>query len=165
MVLNILHYPDPILAQKAKPVDKLTPELRALIGDMVETMYEKEGVGLAAPQVGHSVRLICLDPTGPKERTNLMVVFNPEIVAREGFVEDEERCLSVAETSCKIIRSDKITVRGLDQTLAPVRYECDGYLSRVFQHEIDHLDGKTIVDHMSRLKRTMYEKKIKKWQI
>lgn len=163
MILDILRYPDPVLAQKAEPVTEMTAELRTLIADMAETMYEKEGVGLAAPQVGRSIRLITLDPTGPKERQGLIVILNPEIVARQGFIEDEERCLSVIEGSCKIIRSDKVTVRGQDQELKPVEYECDGYLARIFQHEIDHLEGLTIVDHMSRLKRTMYEKKIKKW--
>ena len=163
MILEILRYPDPVLAQKAEPVTEMTAELRTLIADMAETMYEKEGVGLAAPQVGRSIRLITLDPTGPKERQGLIVILNPEIVARQGFIEDEERCLSVIEGSCKIIRSDMVTVRGQDQELRPVEYECDGYLARIFQHEIDHLEGVTIVDHMSRLKRTMYEKKIKKW--
>lgn len=164
MILEILRYPDPVLAKKAEPVAEMTAELKTLIADMAETMYEKEGVGLAAPQVGRSIRLITLDPTGPKERKGLIVILNPEIMSREGFVEDEERCLSVADGSCKIIRSDRITVRGQDQDLKTVEYECDGYLSRIFQHEIDHLEGVTIVEHMSRLKRTMYEKKIKKWQ-
>lgn len=162
--LPIHTYPDPVLALKAKPVTEFTPELQQLIQDMVETMYESDGVGLAAPQVGQSIRLITLDDTGPKERKNPMVVVNPEFLECTGTKESEESCLSLPTFSCKVKRFEYVTVKGQNEKGEDIEIKAEGLLAVILQHEMDHLDGKTLVDHASRLKRTMYDSKVKKWR-
>ncbi|MBI5519295.1 MAG: peptide deformylase [Desulfovibrio sp.] len=162
--LPIFTYPAPVLAQKAQPVAEITPEIAMLIEDMIETMYESDGVGLAAPQVGKSIRLITLDETGPKERKSPMVLINPEYLEQSGVKESEESCLSLPTFSCKVKRFETITVKGLDQKGEVIEIKAEGLLAIILQHEIDHLDGKTLVDHASRLKRTMYDSKVKKWK-
>lgn len=162
--LAVLTYPDPVLAKKAAPVTEFTPELKQLADDMMQTMYESDGVGLAAPQVGHSIRLITLDETGPKERKSPMVLVNPEFVSCEGKKESEESCLSLPTFTCKVQRFDCVTVRGQDADGQPVEITAEGLLAVILQHEMDHLEGKTLVDHASRLKRTMYDTKVKKWR-
>jgi peptide deformylase len=162
--LPVLTYPDPVLAKKAEPVGEITPELTTLIEDMIQTMYESDGVGLAAPQVGHSIRLITIDETGPKERQAPMVFINPERVAGEGTRESEESCLSLPTFSCKVKRYDTVTVRGMNEKGEAVEVAAEGLLAIILQHEMDHLEGKTLVDHASRLKRTMYDSKVKKWR-
>ena len=162
--LPIFTYPEPVLAQIAQPVAEITPEIAKLIEDMVETMYESDGVGLAAPQVGKSIRLITLDETGPKERAKPMVLLNPEFVEQSGVKESEESCLSLPTFSCKVKRFETVTVRGLNEKGEAVEIQAEGLLAVILQHEIDHLDGKTLVDHASRLKRTLYDSKVKKWR-
>jgi len=162
--LPIVTYPDPVLAQVAQPVAEITPEISQLITDMVQTMYEGDGVGLAAPQVGKSIRLITLDETGPKERKSLIVLLNPEFVERTGSKESEESCLSLPTFSCKLNRYEAVTVKGLNEKGEAVEIQAEGLLAIILQHEIDHLEGKTLLDHASRLKRTMYDSKVKKWR-
>jgi peptide deformylase len=162
--LPIVTYPDPVLAQKAQPVAEITPEISQLVADMVQTMYESDGVGLAAPQVGKSIRLITLDETGPKERKSLMVLLNPEFVEQVGEKESEESCLSLPTFSCKVKRYEAVTVKGLNEKGEAVEIQAEGLLAVILQHEIDHLEGKTLADHASRLKRTMYDSKVKKWR-
>jgi peptide deformylase len=162
--LAILTYPDPVLAKKAAPVTEFTPELKQLVDDMMLTMYEGDGVGLAAPQVGQSLRLITFDETGPKERQRPMVLINPEFGECAGSKESEESCLSLPSFSCKVKRHECVTVRGRNEKGEPVEIKAEGLLAVILQHEIDHLDGKTLVDHASRLKRTMYDTKVKKWR-
>ncbi len=161
--LRILTYPDPVLAKKAEPVGEITPEIAQLITDMVQTMYESEGVGLAAPQVGHSLRLITVDETGPKERARPMVILNPVFSDCTGVKESEESCLSLPTFLCTVKRSEFVTVRGTDEKGEAIEIKAEGLLAIILQHEVDHLDGKTLVDHASRLKRTMYASKVKKW--
>lgn len=161
--LRIRTYPDPVLAQKAEPVGEITPEIAQLIKDMIQTMYESDGVGLAAPQVGRSLRLITLDETGPKERLRPMVVLNPVLSDCSGTKESEESCLSLPTFNCIVKRSECVTVRGLDELGQDLEIRADGLLAVILQHEIDHLEGKTLVNHASRLKRTMYDTKVKKW--
>ncbi len=161
-LLRIYTYPDPVLAETAKEIGEITEEIKQLASDMAETMYEGNGIGLAAPQVGKSVRLVVLDITGPEERKGLMQLINPVIVARDGEVESEEGCLSLPLLSGKVARSEKVTVQyrdlaGNDQTI-----EADELLAICLQHELDHLDGVLLLNHLSRLKRSMYEKKAKK---
>jgi len=127
-------------------------------------MYESDGVGLAAPQVGHSIRLITLDETGPKERKSPMVLLNPEFVEQTGVKESEESCLSLPTFFCKVKRYETVTVRGMNEKGEAVEIQAEGLLAIILQHEIDHLEGKTLVDHASRLKRTMYDSKVKKWR-
>lgn len=164
MKREILTYPDPKLAQKAEPIEEITPEIKKLAEDMVETMYERDGIGLAAPQVGESCRLIVVDITGPSLREDLKVIVNPEIVTSEGQVEYEEGCLSVREIKAKVKRAEKVTVRGRDLDGKPMEIEADELLAVCLQHEIDHLEGVLFIDRLSRLKRTLYDKKVKKWQ-
>ena len=164
MLLEIVKYPDPRLAKKCAEVAEVTPRLRALIEDMVETMYEKDGVGLAAPQVGHNIRLITVDDTGPKERKAQRILVKPESVEGEGVKESEESCLSVPAFSTKIKRKETVTVKAQDENGQDVRIRAEGLLAVILQHEIDHLDGKVFVDHAGRLKRALYDKKIAKWR-
>ncbi len=163
MKLDICTWPDPVLARKAERVTEVTPELRELIENMVETMYEGDGVGLAAPQVGESIRLICVDQTGPKVREDLRVLINPEIVECGGEVESEEGCLSCPQFGAKIKRKERVKVTAMNPEGEDVCIETDGFLAIILQHEIDHLEGTTIVDRSSRLKQAMYRKKAAKW--
>jgi len=164
MKLEIVTYPAEVLAEPCRPVEEITSEIKQLIENMVETMYEDDGVGLAAPQVGHGIRLITVDRTGPSERKDLRVIINPEIVEREGEVDSQEACLSCPGFQVKLKRSERVRVTGLDADGNDVCIDADELLAIILQHEIDHLDGKTIVDRAGRLKRSMYEKKVKKWK-
>ncbi len=164
MKLPIVTFPDPVLRKKALEIKEINPELDKLIERMIETMYEDDGVGLAAPQVGESIRLICVDETGPKERKALKVLINPEIIESEGELDFEESCLSVPAFKQKITRKARVVVKALDRKGKEVRIEGDDLLAVIFQHEIDHLDGRLIVDYAGRLKRSMYEKRARKWK-
>ncbi|WP_029896291.1 peptide deformylase [Desulfohalovibrio reitneri] len=163
MPLEILSYPDPVLAKKAEVIEEITPELRQLAEDMLETMYQSEGIGLAAPQVGESIRLIVVDVTGPSHRAEPMAVVNPEIVCSDGEVVSEEGCLSVANYRCEVTRAASCTVRGYDLEGNPIEIEAEGLKAICLQHEIDHLDGVLFIDRISRLKRSLYDRKVKKW--
>ena len=160
--LPIFTYPAPVLAQKAQPVAEITPEIAMLIEDMIETMYESYGVGLAAPQVGKSIRLITLDETGPKERKSPMVLINPEYLEQSGVKESEESCLSLPTFSCKVKRFETITVKGLDQKGEVIEIKAEGLLAIILQHEIDHLDGILFIDHISPLKREIFKKRYRR---
>jgi peptide deformylase len=163
MPREILKYPNPILSQKALEIGEITPEIRQLALDMAEAMYEKRGIGLAAPQVGECCRLIAVDTSGPDERTDLMFLVNPVIVSQEGEVEDEEGCLSVAQYRAKVKRSEKVVVKAKDLDGNPVEIAADDVMAVCLQHEIDHLDGVLFIDRISRLKRALYDNKVKKW--
>ncbi len=163
MARKILKYPDPILSQKAQEITEVTPEIRQLATDMAEAMYEKRGIGLAAPQVGECCRLVAIDVSGPDERTDLQFLVNPVIVSQEGEVEDEEGCLSVAQFRAKVKRSENVVVKATDLDGKPVEITADGILAVCLQHEIDHLDGILFIDRISRLKRALYDNKVKKW--
>lgn len=164
MKLPILKYPDAVLANKSEEVREITPELKQLAADMAETMYENEGIGLAAPQVGDCRRLIVVDVSGPEARTDLRVLVNPTVVTTEGKVESEEGCLSVVGLRSTIDRAEKVTVRAQNLDGQDVLIDADGLLAICLQHEIDHLEGVLFIDRMSRLKRSIYDKKVKKWQ-
>jgi peptide deformylase len=163
-LLRIHHYPDPVLKQRAEPVTRFDTELQRLADDMLETMYAAPGVGLAAPQVGVSRRLIVLD-CSPKDAPQApLIAVNPEIVTREGECCEEEGCLSVPEYYAKVVRSEKIRVRYQEPDGTPREVEADGLWSICFQHEIDHLDGILFVDRLSPLKRSLFRKKYQKIQ-
>ena len=162
--LPILTHPHPVLRQKAATVTTLTPELTKLIEDMAETMYTDDGVGLAAPQVGASVRLIVCDPApSDQQGKNLLVLFNPEIVKREGELEWEEGCLSVPGVKGWVARAEKVVVKAQDAELQPVTIEAEDLAAVCLQHELDHLDGVLFFDRIGPLKRKFllkeYEKK------
>ena len=165
MILDILQYPDPRLAQPANEVTELTDELRALVDDMAETMYAARGVGLAAPQVGHPVRLIIVDASGPDERKDLRVFINPRLTVLDPTpVEDEEGCLSVPlNYRAPVSRAAKVAVEALDMDWEPVYVEAEGLLAVCLQHELDHLQGKVFLEHLSLLRRTIFDTRVKKW--
>lgn len=161
---KILKYPDPLLARKALVIGEITDEHRALAQDMIETMYANEGIGLAAPQVGECCRLVVIDITGPDKREDLRVLVNPTITAKDGSVVSEEGCLSVVGYRSDVSRAERVTVEATDLDGKPVKIEADGLLAVCLQHELDHLDGVLFIDRISRLKRSFYDKRIKKQQ-
>jgi len=163
MTLEILKYPHPILSAKARPIPEVTPEIRELAAAMAETMYANQGVGLAAPQVGQSIRLVVIDISGPDKREDLLTLVNPVIVAAAGEQEDEEGCLSVKDYRTNVKRAATVTVAATDLDGKPFRLDAAELLAVCLQHEIDHLDGVLFIDHISRLKRAMYDKRVKKW--
>ncbi len=163
MQLEILTYPDERLREHSAEITEFTPELRELAQEMTKTMYENNGIGLAAPQVDHRIRLIVVDVSGPDERTQLMQLANPRIIAREGETEGDEGCLSVPNIRTIVQRSERVTVAAQNLDGSERLIEAEGLLAVCLQHEMDHLGGTLIVDHMSRLKRSMYDKKVKKW--
>ena len=163
MPLEILKYPHPVLAGKADAVSDVTDEIRELAAAMAETMYENQGIGLAAPQVGRSIRLVTIDLSGPEKREDLIVLVNPVVTAAAGEQEDEEGCLSVRNYRSVVRRAATVTVEALDLDGKPFRIDADGLLAVCLQHEIDHLDGVLFIDRISRLKRAMYDKRVKRW--
>lgn len=164
MQREIKFYPDPVLARRADEVSDFTPELKQLAQDMAETMYANEGIGLAAPQVGESIRLVVIDLSGPSVQGDLRVLVNPVITARsEDTVDSEEGCLSVRNYRASVSRSAEVTVTAQDLDGKQLTIEADDLLAICLQHELDHLDGTLFIDHISRLKRSLYDKKVKKW--
>ncbi|HEY3306554.1 MAG TPA: peptide deformylase [Candidatus Binatia bacterium] len=161
-ILKILKYPDPILKKAAAPVESVTVETSRLIEDMVETMYRAPGVGLAAPQVGVSRRIIVLDPDHENPGKNLLKLINPEILHAEGEVMWEEGCLSVVDFTVEIKRAANVRVVALNEKEKEVSIDAEGLLAVALQHEIDHLNGKLIIDYVSRLKRDLYSRRLKK---
>ncbi len=163
MPLEIRKYPDPVLARKAAPVTEITPAIRELAAEMAEAMYANQGVGLAAPQVGESIRLVVIDLTGPEKREGLVTLVNPVVAAASGEQEDEEGCLSVRDYRTNVRRAACVTVKALDLDGREMEIEADGLYAVCLQHEIDHLDGVLFIDRISRLKRAMYDKRVKRW--
>ena len=163
-ILRIHHYPDPVLKQKAEPVIAFDAELRRLADDMLETMYAAPGVGLAAPQVGISRRLIVLDCSPKDAPQSPLVAVNPEIVAGDGECCEEEGCLSVPEYYAKVVRQEQVRVRFQDLDGTTREIEAAGLWAVCLQHEIDHLDGLLFVDRLSPLKRSLFRRKYQKIQ-
>ena len=168
-VREILTFPDPRLARKSKPVDGVDDEIKQLIDDMFETMYIAEGVGLAAPQIGITKRIIVVDcgareqeDEGPLAPVEPLAIVNPVITAKEGKITWEEGCLSVPGYTDEVDRAANITVEGLDREGEPLKMDVDGLLAVCIQHEIDHLEGVLFVDRLSRLKQALVKKKLKK---
>ena len=159
-ILPILHFPDPRLRTVAEPVETVDDDIRRLIDDMFETMYEAPGVGLAAPQVNVSKRLIVIDIS--RERSAPLCLVNPRIVSREELCHMEEGCLSVPGIYETIERAGRITVEALDRDGHPFTTEAEGLLGVCIQHEIDHLDGILFVDYLTELKRQRIRKKMEK---
>ena len=173
-LLPIYVAPHPVLKKPAEPVAAVTDEIRTLIKDMFETMYATRGIGLAAPQVGHSLRVLVMDveQTGdraedhepPPTPGKPIAVINPEIVwSSDEQNVYEEGCLSIPDQYAEIERPEKVRVKYLDENGQPQEMEADGLLATCVQHEIDHLDGVLFVDHLSSLKRDMLMRKLKKW--
>jgi peptide deformylase len=163
-IQKIYKYPEPVLRQKTEKITAFDDNLAGLVSDMAETMYDAPGIGLAAPQIGRSVKLIIVDTSGDKdgERCYLPLV-NPEIVVHEGSQIDEEGCLSVLDLTASVKRFKKVTVSYQDLQGQPQELSAEDRFAVVLQHEIDHLNGILFLDHLSPLKRALYKKKVKKW--
>jgi peptide deformylase len=161
-VLEIRKYPDPVLRRKSKPVTEITPEIQKLIDDMIETMYAAPGVGLAAPQVGISLRITVIDVSTKDDPHPLLVLINPEIISQEGELNEEEGCLSVTDFQSNVTRYAKVRIRATDRGGKVYEAQGEELLARAFQHELDHLDGILFIDRISPLKRDLFKRRIKK---
>jgi peptide deformylase len=161
-VRDILIIGHPTLAKKADRVESIDDELVRVARDMIETMHKAPGIGLAAPQVDVSRRLITVDLSVGQKENDLIVLVNPEIVSQEGEAVSEEGCLSVPDIREKVARPYRVAVRGVDLDGREVEFEGEDLLARVFCHEIDHLDGRLFTDRLSPLKRSLLRKKLKK---
>jgi peptide deformylase len=158
-VLNVRRYGDPVLRRRANPVDAVTPDIRRLANDMIDTMYDEVGIGLAAPQVGVSMRLMVV---GDEEGRGAQVLVNPAITAQGGTITAEEGCLSLPGIFAQVTRSEWVTLEAHDLEGKPVAITARGLRSRVFQHEIDHLDGVLFIDRLEPVLRDRIKRRIKK---
>jgi peptide deformylase len=161
-IMKIYTYPEPVLKTVAEPIANINGELQKLIDKMGETMYAAPGIGLAANQVGELKRIIVYDLNSRTGGPNLSVLINPEIVHGEGEIVYDEACLSVIDFSAEVTRQAQIKVRGHDRHGKPVEIEAEGLFAICLQHEIDHLNGKLFIDHISSLKRSLYKRKLQK---
>ena len=161
---RILTYPEPALKEQAQPVQNIDGRIDTLVHDMLDTMYAAPGVGLAAPQVGVSERVIVLDVDHENKGKHLLKIVNPVIAEREGEIVWEEGCLSVRDYVAEVKRSARVLVRGYTPDQQEIAVEGTGLLAVALQHEIDHLDGKLFLDRISRLKRDLYRRKLKKME-
>ena len=175
-LLEICKYPAEVLLKKALPGETIDDGLKKLVSDMGETMFDAPGVGLAAPQVGASKRIIVYNPNAAnpdrkegeeegekEEQKEFKALINPEIIASSGsIISENEACLSVPDYSSDVKRFETVTVRGLNLEGKKLEFDAHGLLAVIMQHEIDHLDGVLYIDRISTLKRNMYKKKIKK---
>jgi peptide deformylase len=158
--LEVLHFPDPRLRKQALPVKSVDDSIRKLAADMLQTMYEENGVGLAATQVNVQQRVVVIDVSA--DRNQPLVLINPEIVEQEGREESQEGCLSVPGYFDTVERATKVRYRYLSLEGSPVEADADGLMAICLQHEIDHLNGKLFIDYLSNLKRERIRKKIEK---
>jgi peptide deformylase len=161
-ILHICTYPEEILHQRAEPITEIDEEVVKLVDHMAETMYSAPGIGLAATQVGVAKQVLVADIAPRRPESELIVLINPEIVAAEGEVILEEGCLSVPDYQAEVKRNERITVRGLNLKGEEVEIEAEGLLAIVLQHEIDHLNGILFIDRLSKLKRDLYKRRLKK---
>ncbi|MDA8139870.1 MAG: peptide deformylase [Desulfobacteraceae bacterium] len=162
-LLDILTFPNPFLKNPAQPVAQIDGQLQAVIDAMAETMYQAPGVGLAAVQVGLDKRLLIYDIAAKEDGRQLHVLINPKIVSQEGeIISENEGCLSVPEFRSDVKRAAQILVEGADRDGNPLRFEAQGLLAIVLQHEIDHLNGTLFIDRISSLKRQLYARRVNK---
>lgn len=161
-ILEILTLGHPVLNQRAKEIENIDQNIIDLADNMVLTMHAAPGIGLAAPQVNHSRRLITVDLSIGEKSENLLVLINPELTEKEGEEILEEGCLSVPGINEKVARPYKICVKGTDLEGKEKVIEAEGLLARVLCHEIDHINGKLFIEHLSLLKRNLIKKKMKK---
>jgi len=162
MIRPLLRYGAPVLHEPASPVAEVTPEIDRLITDMVQTMYAAPGIGLAAPQVGVSLRILVVDISIGRDLNGLIVMVNPEFVLREGMQLEEEGCLSVPGFNATVVRPARVILKGLDRSGVEREVEGNGLLARAFQHEMDHLDGTLFVDRLRGIKKDLIVRKIRK---
>jgi len=165
-ILEILKYPDPELKKIASSVRDFSHKTVQLVNDMLDTMYAAPGVGLAAPQVGVSQRVVVLDTDPENPGKQVYKLINPVITHAEGEVIWEEGCLSVVEFTADVKRAAQVQVRAFDEHQKEIKIEAEGLLAVALQHEIDHLDGKLFIDHLPKLRRNMVIRRFqkeKKW--
>ena len=162
MIRPILRYGDQVLHGAASHVTDITPDIERLIDDMVQTMYAAPGIGLAATQVGVSVRIFVADVSGGHDAEALITLINPELVEVGGTQYEEEGCLSVPGFNATVPRPTRAVVKGLGRDGREQVVEATGLLARCFQHEMDHLDGTVFVDHLRGLQKSLIERKIRK---
>ena len=163
-VLDIVKYPDPRLSQVCKPVEKVDGAIRELVQNMIDTMYDAPGVGLAAPQVGHFIRLIVMDSATKEEASNLRILVNPELtLLGEVIKSEQEGCLSVPlNYRANVPRHSIVHLKAKDLDGNDIDEMLLDYEAIIIQHEFDHLNGILFIDHVSRLRRAMYDNKVKK---
>ncbi|MDQ7091936.1 MAG: peptide deformylase [Methylococcales bacterium] len=159
-ILPILEFPDERLRKKAAVIKKVDKKIKKLVDDMTETMYEAEGIGLAATQINHHLRLIVIDISENKD--TCLCLINPEIIEKEGIEESEEGCLSVPNFFEIVQRAERIKIKALDREGQPYELEAEGLLAVCIQHEMDHLKGTLFVDYLSALKRQRIKTKLEK---
>lgn len=162
MLHDIVKYGRQVLQHPASPVAEITDEIRSLIADMVETMYAAPGIGLAAPQIGVSLRVCVIDVSVGRDPAALITMINPEFVSRDGMQIEEEGCLSMPGFTATVARPAFVKVKGLDPNGEERVLEGTGLLARAFQHEIDHLDGRLFVDRLRGIKRELIVRKVRK---
>jgi peptide deformylase len=162
-IRKILTYPDKFLRQPTNEVLDIDGVIQEIIDDMADTMYDAPGAGLAAIQVGCDKSILVYDGLPAEVKRSLQVVINPKIVDSDGqLISEDEGCLSVPEYRADVKRANSILVEGFDREGKPLQIEADGFLAIVLQHEIDHLNGKLFIDHLSALKRELYKRRLKK---
>jgi peptide deformylase len=162
MLRAIVRYGRPALQTPAEPVGEITDDVQRLIDDMIDTMYAAPGIGLAAPQVGVSLRVCVIDLSVGKRGGELITLVDPEFVERDGMQLEDEGCLSLPGFTATVPRPARVVVRGRDRHGAPRTVEGTGLLARALQHEIDHLDGRLFIDRLRGLKREMIVRKVRK---
>ncbi len=161
-ILKIKTYPDGVLRTHARPVDSVNRDIRKLVDDMAETMYEAPGIGLAANQVGELKRVVVIDIQKEGESTGLITLINPEIIERRGSTAVEEGCLSVPDFYSEVKRAEEVRVRALNVDGKEIEIDARGLLAVVLQHEIDHLNGKLFIDRLNPIKREIFKRNWKK---
>ena len=161
---EVVKYPEPVLATRAQPVTEFNEELATFVDEMFESMYAAQGIGLAAPQIAHGRRIAVIDVSFRKEPKDKIALINPEIIEREGHQLEEEGCLSLPDIREKVKRSAWVKVRAQNEKGEFFEVEGDELLARALQHEIDHLDGILFIDRVSRLKRELALRKIRRMQ-
>jgi peptide deformylase len=164
MIYPIVKFPDPVLQKPAEPVTVFDEELRKLVDDMFTSMYDAQGIGLAAPQIGISKRLTVIDLSFQKKPEDKIVLINPEVIEINGKQVEEEGCLSLPEIRDRVVRAAEVKVRAQDAEGKPIEVEGTELLARAIQHEIDHLDGILFIFRLSRLKRDLQLRKIRRLQ-
>jgi len=161
--LEILTFPNKFLQQPTQPVENIDEDIQTLVADMAETMYDAPGVGLAAIQVGSDKQVLVYDEKPSESDRGYGVIINPTIVETEGqIISENEGCLSVPDFRSDVKRAARIVVEGVDRDGKSLRFEADGFLAIVLQHEIDHLNGTLFIDRISALKRELYKRRMKK---
>jgi peptide deformylase len=161
-ILEIVKYGNPVLTRRAEDVKNIDQAIIELAHNMVLTMHAAPGIGLAAPQVNRSIRLITVDLSVGENAKDLIVLINPDIFSQEGERIEEEGCLSVPDIQEKVVRPARLLVRGVDLSGKERKIEAEGLMARVFCHEVDHINGRLFIDNLSSLKKRLIKKKLRK---